>query len=391
LSFNVNGQTKGLSLEHKRLAAATLRGINLGWSGAGEAELDGTRLRLDRAEFTLGHLHMSAHGDFERAPEYTKVRLGVAVPLAACQDLLDAVPTGLLPLLGGMTANGSFALDSQLEFDTRHPKDVMVRWKMQEDCGITSVPEAVSPRRFAGPWEREVPGGDGRRMTIESGPGSPTWVPHQAISNHVDTAVVICEDGAFYRHRGIDPEAIANSLKMNLQTGQFTRGASTISMQLAKNIYLTREKTLSRKLQEAVLTRLLEQELSKDQIMELYLNVIEFGPGIYGIGPAAAFYFNTTPAELSLGQALYLGSILSNPKWQHFGPSGEVSARWSDYLRKLMRVAYKIHRIGQAELDQALGEQVIFHSPAPGHHPGSSPPASPTEAEGLEPPREDGG
>jgi hypothetical protein len=391
LSFNVNGQTKGLSLEHKRLASAPLRGMSLGWSGAGEAALDGTRLRVDRAELTLGHVHVTGHGDLERAADYTKFRLGVAVPLAACQDLLDAVPTGLLPLLGGMTSSGSFALDSQVEFDTRHRKDVMVRWKMQEDCRITSVPEAISPRRFAGPWEREVPGGDGRRMTIQSGPGSPTWVPHSAISSHVDTAMLICEDGAFYRHRGIDPEAIANSLKQNLKTGEFTRGASTISMQLAKNIYLTREKTLSRKLQEAVLTRLLEQEMSKDQIMELYVNVIEFGPGIYGIGPAAAFYFNTTPAELSLGQALYLGSILSNPKWQHFSPSGEVSPRWADYLRKLMRIAFKLHCVNQQELDQALGEQVIFHSPAPGHRPGSSLGEGPaSESEGVEPPREDG-
>jgi hypothetical protein len=393
LGFVASGQARGLSLEHKRLAGQALRGVNFGWSTAGDLALDGTRVHLERAEFSVGHVRLTARGDLERTPQYTKVRVDVAIPLAACQDLLDAVPTGLLPLLAGMTSSGSFALDSQIEFDTRRPKDTLVRWKMQEDCHITSVPDPISPRRFAGPWEREVPGGDGRKLTIESGPGSPTWVPRSAISNHAETAVLICEDGAFFRHRGIDPEAIANSLKENLRTGEFVRGASTISMQLAKNVYLGREKTLSRKLQEAVLTRLLEQELGKDQIMELYLNVIEFGPGIYGIGPAAAFYFNTTPSELSLGQALYLGSILSNPKWQHFGADGEVGPRWADYLRKLMRIAFKIHRINQQELDQALGERVIFHSPAPGHG-GNPAPATPgsspgSEAEPPEPPRDD--
>ncbi len=92
-------------------------------------------------------------------------------------------------------------------------------------------------------------------------------------------------------------------------------------MQLAKNLYLDRGKNLSRKLQEAILTMYLEQELTKEQILELYLNVVEFGPMVYGIGPAARHYFNAAPGELSLGQALYISSIMPNPKAQHFAPT----------------------------------------------------------------------
>jgi membrane peptidoglycan carboxypeptidase len=179
----------------------------------------------------------------------------------------------------------------------------------------------------------------------------------------METAVLICEDGAFLRHRGFDEEAIRNSIRENFKAGRFVRGASTISMQLAKNLYLSREKTLSRKLQEAVLTELLEQELTKDQIMELYLNVIEFGPGIYGIGPAANYYFNSSPGRLSLGQSLYLASILSNPKHQYFGADGAVTPGWMGYLRKLMQIAVKIHRITDDELKDALTEQVTFKTP----------------------------
>src|SRR5690606_26000898 len=101
--------------------------------------------------------------------------------------------------------------------------------------------------------------------------------------------------------------AIHNSILENVKQRRFVRGASTISMQLAKNVYLKREKTLSRKLQEAVLTMLLEQEFTKQQLLELYLNVIEFAPGVYGVGPGAQHYFNTHPSQLSLGQALYIG------------------------------------------------------------------------------------
>src|SRR5690606_4727204 len=103
--------------------------------------------------------------------------------------------------------------------------------------------------------------------------------------------------------------------------------------------YLSFDKTLSRKLQEAMLTTLLEQELSKEEMMELYLNVIEYGPGIYGIQAAAKHYFNTTPHQLSLGQALYLASILPNPAQQHFNESGALSEGWRNYLRRLMRIA----------------------------------------------------
>jgi membrane carboxypeptidase/penicillin-binding protein PbpC len=99
--------------------------------------------------------------------------------------------------------------------------------------------------------------------------------------------------------------------------------------------------------------------------MELYLNVIEFGPMIYGIGPAASHYFNTSPGQLSLGQALYLGSILMNPKKQHFGAGGAVTPKHMGYLHTLMRIVHKIKRISDAELERGLRETVVFGSPAP--------------------------
>jgi membrane peptidoglycan carboxypeptidase len=131
-------------------------------------------------------------------------------------------------------------------------------------------------------------------------------------------------------------------------------------MQLAKNLYLSFDKTLSRKLQEAVLTTVLEQELSKQEMMELYLNVIEYGPGIYGIEAAAKHYFDTIPAQLSLGQALYLGSILPNPAQFHFDDKGNMGTGWRNYLGKLMRIALKIGRISEPELDMALAEEIRF-------------------------------
>jgi monofunctional biosynthetic peptidoglycan transglycosylase len=258
---------------------------------------------------------------------------------------------------------GTFALDASLKLDTRHLEQMRFGWNLANECRVTATPAEIAPRRFKAPWVREVRGADGRLQQIESGPGTPGWFSYHSISPHMETAVMVCEDGSFHRHRGFDQEAIRNSFRENVRAGRFVRGASTISMQLAKNLYLTREKTLSRKLQEAVLTLLLEQELTKQEILELYLNVIELGPGLYGIGPAAQHYFNTSASRLSLGQSLYLASILPNPKHQHFVAGGEVSAGWSNYLRTLMQIAFKIKRISEQELEDGLHEQVTFGVP----------------------------
>jgi membrane carboxypeptidase/penicillin-binding protein PbpC len=174
-----------------------------------------------------------------------------------------------------------------------------------------------------------------------------------------------CEDGRFRRHRGFDHEAIHNSVRENLRARKFLRGASTISMQLAKNLYLGREKTISRKLQELILTTYLEQALTKDQIMELYLNVVEFGPMTFGIGNASSRYFNKHPASLSLGQSMYLASILPAPSRQHFGKDGKVTDGWMRYLYKLMRIAAKMRWVSEVELDYGLGEWVVYGSPDP--------------------------
>ncbi len=357
------GQLDRLSLERHWLSTRPVRGIHLSWQGQGEAALDGTRLHLDEGELEFGKVRIQAHGELERGQGYVRLRLDGGIPLASCQSMLDSSPAGLTPLLTGMRMSGTFSLDGHLDLDTRHPGKMVTQWKLDNQCRVTAVPAAVAPRRFQQSWVRQVKGPDGAPMSIESGPGSPGWVPGSVISPFMKTAVLVCEDGHFWSHHGFDQEAIKNAIREDFKAGRFVRGASTISMQLAKNLYLSRRKTLSRKLQEAVLTMLLEQQLTKDQIMELYLNVIEFGPGIYGVGPAAQHYFDTTADRLSLGQSLYLASILPNPKIQHFGSDGQVTKGWSAYLRKLMHIAHKIHRITDDQLADGLTEQVAFGVP----------------------------
>jgi membrane peptidoglycan carboxypeptidase len=227
---------------------------------------------------------------------------------------------------------------------------------------------------------------DGSSVLTQSGPGTADYKPYAQISRYMETAVLVCEDGGFHRHRGFDFRAIEKALKDDLRAGRFLRGASTISMQLAKNLYLGREKTLARKVQEALLTMLLEERLSKQEILELYLNIVELGPGIYGVGQAAEHYFAKPASELTLAQALYLASILPDPTRQHFNPDGSVSPRWDAYLKKLMNIARQVKLITDEELEAGLREEIAFRKPGEG---GALPAAGGGEALEFAPPEAD--
>jgi monofunctional biosynthetic peptidoglycan transglycosylase len=145
-------------------------------------------------------------------------------------------------------------------------------------------------------------------------PGSDGYAKLNAISPYLPKAVVLTEDGTFWSHHGFDLQEMQNSLKSNLEKGRFARGGSTISQQLAKNMFLTKDKTLVRKLIEAIITVRLEKVLTKKEIMEKYLNVVQFGKDIYGIKQAAQFYFKKDPKDLSLLESAFFAFLLPSPE-----------------------------------------------------------------------------
>jgi membrane peptidoglycan carboxypeptidase len=176
--------------------------------------------------------------------------------------------------------------------------------------------------------------------------------------------VLTTEDGAFYRHHGFNHAAIRSSVQANLKAGRFVRGASTISMQLAKNVFLSRDKALSRKIEEVILTDYLEQILQKDEMMELYLNVVEFGPDVYGITQAAEFYFGRKPEELDLAECFFLATLLPSPiRFAKLRDKGEVSEAWMRHLGALMEIAARNGKITRAELEEGLKESIVFFLP----------------------------
>jgi len=141
-----------------------------------------------------------------------------------------------------------------------------------------------------------------------------TWVPIDRISPNVARAVIAGEDSRFFEHDGFDYEAIRAAAEENWEQKKIVRGASTITQQLAKNLYLSESRDPFRKIREAMITRSLEANLTKWRILEIYLNVIEWGDGIYGVEAAAQTYFGTSASRLNANQAAYLAAMIPNPR-----------------------------------------------------------------------------
>lgn len=179
--------------------------------------------------------------------------------------------------------------------------------------------------------------GDRYVKSIIVGKENPDFVSLTDISHYLQYAVLTSEDPSFFYHRGFIEDAFRESMIENLKAKRFVRGGSTISMQLVKNVFLSREKTISRKLQEMLIVWLIENQhlVSKERMFEIYLNVIEWGPGIYGIKDAAHFYFDKTPAQLNLAESIYLAGIIPRPKYYKysFDSTGNLKPYLASYYR----------------------------------------------------------
>ncbi len=363
LTFDGEVAARGLALDERRIARETVRGVDLTAIARGALDDNGT-LRLDDAEVALGALRLLAHGSAEQTEDHLVASLGVDLPSAPCQALLQSVPSALVPTLDGAEMTGTLGARGRIAFDSRNLDDLVFDWNVEDRCSMATVPGRLAKDRFAQPFEHAIYEPDGTLEEETTGPTSDNWTEIERISPFMQVAVLTTEDGAFYRHQGFNRAAMRNALVADLKAGRFVRGASTITMQLAKNLFLSRDKTLSRKLEEVILADYLESSFTKREMMELYLNVIEFGPSVYGITQAAAHYFGRTPAELNLAECLFLSSILPSPiRYSKLAEKSPLSESWTKHLRELMTIAAKLGTISEAELAEGLKEEVSFHDP----------------------------
>jgi monofunctional biosynthetic peptidoglycan transglycosylase len=186
------------------------------------------------------------------------------------------------------------------------------------------------------------------------GPRNPWWTPSDNIPSEMEWSVVVAEDANFYRHEGIDVRAIKDAIRYDLKKKRLARGASTITQQTAKNLFLSREKTLTRKIKELYLARRMEQVLTKGRILELYLNVVELGPMVYGIGHGARYYFDKPASALTPRECAFLAAMLPGPQ-KVYNPYRHLDRvlKRSDMLLRLLR---QKGVLTEGEYRQALAE-----------------------------------
>ena len=177
------------------------------------------------------------------------------------------------------------------------------------------------------------------------------WVRYDAISSRLKSAVLIGEDDAFFQHEGYDLGQIKESFIRDWEEKRFARGGSTITQQLAKNLYLNTSKDPFRKLRELIIARRLEDELSKRRIFEIYLNVIEWGDGIYGAEAAARNYFGKSAADLNTREAVLLAAMIPNPRGM--SPT-RVTRRLQNRVQIILSRLLQYHHISQEEYQDAL-------------------------------------
>ncbi len=193
----------------------------------------------------------------------------------------------------------------------------------------------------------------------EMGPKSKGWVPISQLSNHVLMAVIASEDTSFFSHKGVDYHELKEAVKKDWEEKKWARGGSTITQQVVKNVYLGKQKTLWRKFKEFFWAGELEKTLTKSEILNFYVNMVEWGPGIYGIREASEHYFNVHPSLVTAKQAAFLAMLLPSPIKYHSYFEKKMLSPWaSKRIGQVLRVMNRMGFVDEDTYKEALAEKL---------------------------------
>jgi hypothetical protein len=381
IGFAGNLEVTGLNLHHEKLASEPMFDLAFALHVDGSLDPERRRLEIGRFEGRIGDLVGRISGAVELAPgtfQYAdgsqmpslpKIDLRVQVPRIPCAKLLASIPPLVIPRLQGFVMTGQFEADLHTKIDYSNLEALELGGKVGIDgCKVTKAPDEML--KLAGPDSIiqivEVPpklngGNQPETYMFPIGPDNPDFVPFDKISPHLINSIMTTEDNGFFKHRGFVTPEFKSALRRNLTAGRFRFGASSISMQMVKNVLLAHEKTLSRKLQELFLVWYLEQELPKQRILEIYFNAIEFGPRLYGIGAAARHYFGKSATDLSPLEAAFFSSILPSPKRRYVQYcAGALNQKWDKYVRRIMAKVHERGRLSDEDFNAAMATPFTF-------------------------------
>jgi hypothetical protein len=264
-------------------------------------------------------------------------------------DLFSSLPSGLFTNFRGIETSGKLAFHLKASLDFANPDSSTFSSALENHGFSINKYGETDFRMMNGPFIYEAYDNNQLISTFPVGPDNPDFVPLDQISSYLKFSVLTSEDGDFYYHRGFNEKAFIESIAKNIKEKRFARGGSTITMQLVKNVFLNRKKIISRKVEEALIVWIIEnlRLTSKDRMFEVYLNVIEWGPHIYGIKQASKFYFNKQPKDLNLSESIYLTSLIPRPKWfkYTFDENGQIRGYMGSYYQLLTGIMVRRNQI----------------------------------------------
>ena len=306
-----------LTLEHPLLARQAVGPLALDLVGETSFERETQRISSPSLRLsTATGMTIELAGELQLAAGAQRLALRLTLPTTRCQQVLAALPPGFAPKLAGMALAGEIGLRGQFDLTASDLDRGRVALALTPlGCRVLADPPAADVHRLKASfdnWITDAEGGHRQRWTV--GTANPFYRPLERLPAHLRSAFVVAEDTHFFDHQGFDGEQLRRALFFNLAQGRALRGASTISQQLIKNVFLDQQRTLSRKFQEAVLTWRLEQVVDKRRILEAYLNRIELGPGIYGVEQAAQYHFGRSAAQLTPLEAVHLAALAPSPR-----------------------------------------------------------------------------
>jgi len=344
--------TKNLRINHHRLSDDTIT-LPEGLAVGGFLVSENTIELIKGTKVAVKDFSFEPKLKFSRKPKKL-LELAVHTGKFKAQDFFDAIPAGLFENLEGVQVEGDVQYDMDFKVDLDDPDGLSFASKIDDKNLKVKKWGKADIAALNGPFVYEAYEDTVKMREIKLDPSNPNFTPLNQIAPILKKTVMNTEDPFFYKHKGFELEAFQLSIVTNIKEKKFKRGASTMSMQLIKNLYLNRNKTMMRKFEEILLVWLMEQsqEVSKDRLLEIYLNIIEWGKNVYGITEASKYYFGKTPNEITIGESLFLSSIIPRPK------TGLSSFEYTGYLKPWVMKHFNTYGYIMNKLNQLEGEEV---------------------------------
>lgn len=345
-AFQADAQIEGLKLYHEKVSSDTIQfpflRTRTQWRiHDGLVELD------SNSTFTCNHVQGNYQLLFSIDQNQPVYGLGINTRMIAADSFFASLPGGAFDETRNLKAKGKLSYHLKFFLDGKQPDDVIFESGIdKENFGIISYP-GIPLNLMNAPFEHSVYENNKLVRKFPVGTENPNFTPLDQVPKYLIEAILCSEDPSFFVHRGFIQEAFRESIAENYKSKSFKRGGSTISMQLVKNVFLSRKKTVFRKIEEALIVWLIENQRlsSKERMMEVYVNIIEWGPNVYGIKEASEYYFDKRVDDLTLSECIYLATIIPRPK--KFAWAFEKDGSMKSYLKE--QHLFLMRRMAQKE------------------------------------------